>query len=189
MFYSMRGREARPATATWNVAKMFLQTGVFWLVFLFVIPALVWHLEGWLGYDRWRFTGAHWPWIGGALFAMGATLGAVSGTVMAILGRGTPLPTDCPSQLVVAGPYRYIRNPMVLAGLSQGVGVGLFLGSPMVVAYALCGAPVWDFVVRRWEEVDLSARFGESYERYRREVPCWRPRFPGYRPEVTKPKE
>ena len=35
----------------------------------------------------------------------------------------------CPCELVVAGAYRYIRNPMVVAGSTQGVAVGLFAGS------------------------------------------------------------
>src|SRR5512138_1031931 len=30
-------------------------------------------------------------------------------------GRGTPLPTDPPRELVITGPYRYVRNPIYVA--------------------------------------------------------------------------
>jgi protein-S-isoprenylcysteine O-methyltransferase Ste14 len=121
-------------------------------------------------------------WCGGILFVLGGLLGLTSGLVMAVNGRGTPLPTDCARELVVVGPYRCIRNPMAVAGLTQGVAVGVFLGSPAVIAYALLGGPVWDLFVRPWEEADLERRFGGRYRRYRAAVRCWLPSLPGFRP-------
>lgn len=173
----IRGREARPASRTWNVLKTLAQTLIFWTVFLFLLPAAILLLEQRLGLDRWHFSGAAWRWLGGILFLLGGSLGISSGVIMAALGRGTPLPADCPNELVIAGPYRYIRNPMVIAGLSQGIAVGIFLGSPLVIAYALAGGPVWHVFVRPWEEADLEQRFGEPYRRYRAKVRCWLPGF------------
>ena len=95
---------------------------------------------------------------------------------MATAGRGTPLPTSPARRLVIAGPYRWVRNPMALAGVLQAVGVGLWLGSWVVVAYALCGAVLWHVVVRPQEERELIERFGEPYEHYRRAARCWLPR-------------
>ena len=40
---------------------------------------------------------------------------------MAVTGRGTPLPFDAARDLVVSGPYRLVRNPMVVAGLTQSL--------------------------------------------------------------------
>ena len=182
MLSFIRGREARPASPGWNVLKTLSQTVVFWSLFIFLLPAGILALEHSLGLSAWRFTGAAGAWAGGVLFALGGALGLTSGAVMAIRGRGTPLPTDCPRELVVAGPYRYIRNPMAVAGLTQGVAVGIFLGSPAVIAYALVGGPVWHLLVRPWEEADLERRFGAPYRRYRSAVRCWLPRFPGYCP-------
>jgi protein-S-isoprenylcysteine O-methyltransferase Ste14 len=101
--------------------------------------------------------------------------------LMAVRGGGTPMPTDCPRELVLVGPYRHIRNPMAVAGLTQGVAVGLMLGSPAVILYAVVGGPVWHLFVRPWEEADLERRFGDPYRRYRAAVCCWLPRFNGYR--------
>jgi protein-S-isoprenylcysteine O-methyltransferase Ste14 len=173
-----RGRPARPASPAWNVAKTLAQTLVFWSVFLFALPAAVFALEDALGLIGWRFRSPVAGWIGVALFILGGALGLTSGIVMAIRGGGTPLPSDCPRTLVVAGPYRYVRNPMAVAGLAQGLAVGLVLGSPAVIAYALAGGPVWNRFVRPWEEADLERRFGDDYRRYRSDVRCWLPRFP-----------
>lgn len=179
----VHGREARPASPLWNLAKTLAQTAIFWTVFLLVLPTLIYSCETALGLGDWRFAGDVWRGAGVALFVLGGTLGLVSGSVMALQGLGTPLPMDCPRQLVVAGPYRYVRNPMAIAGIGQGVAVGLFLGSPAVIAYALAGGPVWNYFVRPWEEVDLAERFGESYQRYRSAVVCWLPRCRPYRLE------
>jgi len=175
-------REARPATAAWNVSKTLVQTAIFWSTLLFLIPAMIYRLEGAMGLGTHRFAAPSWRVAGVVLFALGGALGLTSGLIMAIRGRGTPLPLDCTRELVVAGPYRYVRNPMAIAGLDQGAAVGLYLGSPSVLAYVLAGLLIWNFGVRPGEEADLEVRFGEAYGAYRRRVRCWRPRLRGYDP-------
>jgi protein-S-isoprenylcysteine O-methyltransferase Ste14 len=182
MLNFVRGREARPATVSWNVFKTLSQTVVFWWVFLFFVPWMIVAVEQSFGFDGWGFGSSASRWFGGVLFALGGCLGLTSGMVMAAKGCGTPLPADCPRKLVVSGPYRFVRNPMAIGGLAQGVAVGAFLGSPAVVAYALAGGPVWHLFVRPWEEADLEQRFGESFRRYRNSVRCWLPRFTAYQP-------
>ena len=45
--------------------------------------------------------------------------------MLAVRGRGTPVPFDCPPRLVIAGPYAYIRNPMAVSALAgQNIGAG-----------------------------------------------------------------
>ncbi len=175
-------REARPATTAWNVAKTLVQTVIFWSMLLFFIPAMIYGLEGAMGLGTHRFGGPSWRVAGTVVFVLGGALGLTSGMIMAIRGRGTPLPLDCTRELVVAGPYRYVRNPMAIAGLSQGAAVGLYLGSASVLAYVLAGLLIWNFGVRPGEEADLEARFGEAYRAYRSRVRCWRVRLCGYEP-------
>jgi len=113
---------------------------------------------------------------GVALLVAASALGLWAAAVMSTLGAGTPLPSAMPNRFVLAGPYRLVRNPMAVAGIAQGVGVGLVLGSWIVVAYALVGGVVWHVVIRPLEEADLEARFGDEFRRYRAAVRCWVPR-------------
>ena len=46
-------------------------------------------------------------------FALGLTLFAASLHHFIVHGRGTLAPWDPPPTLVVIGPYRYVRNPMI----------------------------------------------------------------------------
>jgi protein-S-isoprenylcysteine O-methyltransferase Ste14 len=94
---------------------------------------------------------------------------------MALLGEGTPLPAATGRRLVVAGPYRFVRNPMAVAGAVQTVGAGVFLGSWLVVMSAFAGGAIWNTFIRPEEEADLTRRFGAPYDRYRERVRCWVP--------------
>jgi protein-S-isoprenylcysteine O-methyltransferase Ste14 len=75
--------------------------------------------------------------------------------------------------LVVAGPYRFTRNPMYLCGMLIWLGWIIFYGSVAVLAGTVI---VWGTVamlVVPWEERNLEARFGEAYLRYKHSVPRW----------------
>lgn len=170
-----RGREAPECSPAANLARTLLQAALFWAFFFWIVPGALFRLEARLGITAWRF-GATWSRITGiGLFAIGGALGLGSAIALALQGAGTPLPLDCPRKLVVRGPYRFVRNPMAVAAVVQGVAVGLLLGSPLVIAYAVLGGPVWHFVVRPWEEDDLEQRFGDHYRHYRGRVRCWIP--------------
>jgi protein-S-isoprenylcysteine O-methyltransferase Ste14 len=47
------------------------------------------------------------------------------------------------------------------------------------------GAPVWHWLVRPWEEVDLVRRFGDAYIDYRYNVSCWIPRLSPWRMQTA----
>lgn len=169
-------RVASSASTARNLIKTGAQILVFWCTFLVIIPTIILHVEhaiGWsiamLDQDVLRVTG-------GVLFTLGGGLGLHSAWVMTAIGHGTPLPFDCPRRLVIRGAYRCVRNPMAIGGLMQGMAVGLMIGSWGVLAYTLCGAMLWNFLVRKWEEDDLHARFGAEYDAYRQAVRCWWPR-------------
>jgi len=71
--------------------------------------------------------------------------------------------------------YRYVRNPMAVAGIVQGIAVGWYLGSYAVIVYSLVGAVLWHVVVRPVEEAGLNSRFGKTYTEYRQRVRLWLP--------------
>lgn len=82
-----------------------------------------------------------------------------------------------PTQLVLRGPYRHVRNPMI-SGL-----LCILLGEAAVTESA--GLLVWFAVflvfitslIRFWEEPHLAQRYGDDYANYRHNVPRWVPRL------------
>lgn len=167
--------ERSPSTAA-IAARTIVQTIVFWGVFLWLIPWGIVVMEGRLGIERWHDGAVLWRTVGVIVFCIASGLGLTSAGIMVVRGRGTPLPLDPARRLVVVGPYRWVRNPMAIAGLAQGIAVSIALGSIGVLIYSLLGGPVWHWLVRPWEEADLSRRFGGDYETYRSTTPLWLPR-------------
>jgi protein-S-isoprenylcysteine O-methyltransferase Ste14 len=167
---------AAPASTTWNVAKTAAQVAVFWSLFLYVIPQGLVALERRLGFSAFDFP----PDAAWVIFLLASVIGLSSGFAMATHGQGTPLPWDAPRRLVVRGPYRYVRNPMAIAGLTQGACVAALLGSWLSLGLVAAGFVVWNFGVRPLEERDLDAQFGDDYRRYCLAVRCWIPRVRAY---------
>ncbi|MBB4637876.1 methyltransferase family protein [Longimicrobium terrae] len=166
-------RPARPAPAGWNTAKTFAQMAVFWGVLLFLVPALIQSLQDRVGVPSFAAPGLRV--IAAILFAACGGVGVWSAVVMAREGRGTPLPLDAPREMVVTGPYAFVRNPMAMSSLGQGAAVALYLGSPLVFVYVAIGAWMWQYLARPVEEHDLLRTFGAQYEAYRSAVRCWLP--------------
>ncbi|AMB60549.1 hypothetical protein AWU67_13525 [Microterricola viridarii] len=168
-------RLARPAGRLGHLGRTGAQIVVFWGLFLVVLPAAIVLVEA-----RWQLDialPAAVRLIGLMLVVAASGLGLWAAFTMSTRGEGTPLPSAMPHRLVIAGPYRYVRNPMAVAGIAQGVAVGLIAGSWLVVVYALCGSLLWNWVVRPLEEADLESRFGADFVAYRRQVACWLPRL------------
>jgi protein-S-isoprenylcysteine O-methyltransferase Ste14 len=171
-------RRSVEAQTNWILLKTFTQIIVVWGLILFVFPYLITIVETKLGIPRFSF-----PFqkiLAVILFPFVSLIGLSSAYTMAKIGRGTPLPMDTASKLVISGIYSYVRNPMAISGIGQGLLVGLFLGSPLVLLYALMGGFIWQMIFRPLEEIDLLKNFGADYEKYQRQVRCWLPRFSPY---------
>jgi protein-S-isoprenylcysteine O-methyltransferase Ste14 len=119
--------------------------------------------------------------LGTVLVLVGGTLTVACVAVFVHTGRGTPAPFDPPRRFVATGPYRFVRNPMYVGGLSVILGAGLVLRSPSIAALALAFLGVMHLFVTLYEEPSLERRFGESYADYRRRVRRWLPRLDGGR--------
>jgi protein-S-isoprenylcysteine O-methyltransferase Ste14 len=114
--------------------------------------------------------------LGLALIAAGFALWLWTVRLFAKVGRGTLAPWDPPPNLVVEGPYRHVRNPMITAVLATLAGEAALFGSlPLLIWFALFFAGNFAFF-QLYEEPDLERRFGESYRNYKRNVPRWLPR-------------
>ena len=155
---------------------------IFWTGLLVLLPVLLSAAERWLRLAWEPLQSSGWAWVGAMVFLAASGLGLWACVSMALRGEGTPLPAATARRLVVVGPYRRVRNPMALAGTLQTVGVGLLLGSWLVLVSSVAGAVVWNTFIRPEEEADLAARFGPGYEAYRQAVRCW---VPTWRPLPT----
>jgi protein-S-isoprenylcysteine O-methyltransferase Ste14 len=114
--------------------------------------------------------------VGGLLVLVGLALVVWTVRLFVTEGRGTLAPWDATTRLVVRGPYRHVRNPMItgvatiLAGeavLFQSWGIAILLAGFVAV-----NAVYFPLV----EEPGLSRRFGPEYDVYRSHVPRWVPR-------------
>ena len=92
-------------------------------------------------------------------------------------GYGTPVPSDPPKELVITGPYRYVRNPIYIGVLSIFLGHFLWFGYWVLLMYTALAFMGVHFFVIWYEEPTLKRKFGAAYEEYLRRVPRWIPRF------------
>ena len=95
-----------------------------------------------------------------------------------VVGRGTLAPIDPPTELVVRGLYRYVRNPMYLGVLILLLGETALFESVALLEYTAGWFVVVYLVVVLYEEPALRSRFGEPYNRYCRSVRRWLPGRP-----------
>lgn len=90
-------------------------------------------------------------------------------------GKGTPAPIDPPKELVVKGPYRWVRNPMYVAVVAVVFGEALFFEARAVFLYAAVVFVAFNLVVFLYEEPVLRQHFGDAYRQYCADVPRWIP--------------
>jgi protein-S-isoprenylcysteine O-methyltransferase Ste14 len=150
----------------------------------FVVVVLV---PRWLlARDAWRVATASAPLlapgraVGALLFAAGLALFIWCVLLFARVGRGTLAPWDPTRRLVVVGPYRHVRNPMITAVCTMLAGEALFFHSARIGEWLLCFVLINHAYFLLLEEPGLEARFGEEYARYREAVPRWLPRRRGW---------
>jgi protein-S-isoprenylcysteine O-methyltransferase Ste14 len=115
-------------------------------------------------------------YVGPLLIAAGTILMVWCWGSFAIRGRGTPAPFDPPRRLVISGPYRYVRNPMYIAGIVILLGLAALFDAEPLLAYAAGFWLVTHLFVVGYEERALARKFGAEYAAYRAAVGRWIPR-------------
>jgi protein-S-isoprenylcysteine O-methyltransferase Ste14 len=117
--------------------------------------------------------------LGSALSVGGFALVIWSVRIQYTLGKGTPAPKVATQRLVTQGPYAYTRNPMTLGALLMYLGIGVWMGSGVVIALTLIVISALLTYIYINETRELAERFGEEYLEYRKRTPflvprCWR---------------
>jgi protein-S-isoprenylcysteine O-methyltransferase Ste14 len=118
-------------------------------------------------------------WLGVIPVGAGLVLYLACVRVFGVVGRGTPGPWDAPRQVVTAGPYRWVRNPIYLSALLVVLGEAWTFQSWALLGYAAAMAVGFHLFVVGYEEPHLRRAFGAAYIHYTRRVHRWLPRLPG----------
>ena len=97
---------------------------------LVLVPAIIFCAPAGTGYaGAWVGPGQGQLWAGVGSLAAGLLLAGWTLRLFATVGQGTPAPWDPPQKLVVRGPYRHVRNPMISSVLLMLAGEALLYQS------------------------------------------------------------
>jgi protein-S-isoprenylcysteine O-methyltransferase Ste14 len=114
---------------------------------------------------------------GGVLIVAGMCLLIITIGMFIRIGKGTLAPWNPTRKLVVTGPYRYVRNPMISGVIFILIGETMIIGSVYLVVMAGVFFAVNHLYFIFVEEPGLIKRFGEEYRVYKKNVGRWLPRF------------
>jgi protein-S-isoprenylcysteine O-methyltransferase Ste14 len=109
--------------------------------------------------------------------AVGLALVVWTVRLFATTGHGTLAPWDQTERLVVEGPYRRMRHPMITGVGLVLAGEAVLLGSPPLLLWLAAFVAANAIYLPLVEEPGLSRRFGPDYEAYKQAVPRWLPRL------------
>jgi protein-S-isoprenylcysteine O-methyltransferase Ste14 len=148
-------------------------------LFAILIPAGLYYLSR--AIDRWlglpTFAGSPARLVPAVLIgAIGLLFVLWSNLFLVIRGKGGPAEgfgmavSPRTEHLVVTGPYRWSRNPMVFGALTCYVALSLLWGT--IAGLVIIGVlfPLAMLYIRRFEETRLLKDFGKEYEEYRKRV-------------------
>lgn len=113
--------------------------------------------------------------------AIGVWLFAYSLAHFITRGRGTLAPWDPPRELVVSGPYRYVRNPMISGVCFILVAEALAMRSAPHAWWAATFAALNAVYIPLIEEPGLRSRFDGAYDVYAANVRRLIPRLSPWR--------
>jgi protein-S-isoprenylcysteine O-methyltransferase Ste14 len=98
--------------------------------------------------------------------------------------KGTPVPFNPPPKLVTAGPYFFIRNPMLSGVFISMLGLGFLFRSISLTFIFTPLFIIFNFLeLRTIEEPELEKRLGKNYLDYKKKVPMF---FPNLRRIIKK---
>lgn len=116
-------------------------------------------------------------WLGLLAGILGIWLSLASVRSMLRYGEGTPAPWEPTRKLVLRGPYRYVRNPMMIGVMLILLAEALLFQSWGIAGWFAVFLLLNLIYLPRVEEKGLEHRFGEAYREYKANVPRWIPRL------------
>ncbi len=154
-----------------NITKSLI---IAFFIFPFNVMGTVPFVLVWLEKDVFYFS-----WFslvfGGILIIFGIVIIYQTVALFSGYGNGTPAPYDPPKNFVGKGCYRFVRNPMMIGVFFVLFGEAIFFKSYLLLGWGLFFVTANLIYVPLIEEPELTARFGDSYLEYQRNVPRWLP--------------
>jgi protein-S-isoprenylcysteine O-methyltransferase Ste14 len=98
-------------------------------------------------------------------------------------GEGTPGPWKPITNLIISGPYKYVRNPMLLGVFFLLLFESVFFTSMLLFLWFMVFLIVNIVYFKTVEEKELVKRFGADYEEYKNNVSMIFPRVTPYNKE------
>ncbi len=124
------------------------------------------------------------------LFSSTSARSATIGTILIMLGSFARIYTVAfmaddlsdnagADQLITAGPFALVRNPLYISNLIITLGVVFYSGVVVLGTLVLAFFVFQYHCITKYEESSLLAKFGDEYQRYMERVPAWFPlKFP-----------
>lgn len=134
-----------------------------------------------------RFDIGIYRYLGLAPIVFGVVIYIYCSGSFVFIGKGTPIPFTPTKELLVTGLYRFVRNPLYIAGVLVLLGEAVLFQSLGILIYCLVMFGVFNVHVLM-EETLLAEKFGERYEQYCKSVRRWIPRLKSYRKKDSESK-
>ena len=158
-----------------NVVLSLLGLALSWFL---AVSVPIWIVNS--GFDVFSVEIGYLRYIGWIPIILGAFVFLWCYGLFIIVGKGTPWHFDPPRQMVISGPYRFVRNPMESSYLIILIGEMILFEASVLIFYLLFNFLFLYTRKELFEEDSLERRFGQAYVRYRESVPRWIPRFRPY---------
>ena len=123
-----------------------------------------------------RFDIGIYRYLGLAPIILGVAIYIFCSGSFIFVGKGTPIPFTPTKDLIVTGLFRFVRNPLYIAGVLVLAGEAILFQSLGILIYCLVMFGVFNVHVMM-EETLLAEKFGTKYEQYCKSVPRWLPRL------------
>lgn len=111
------------------------------------------------------------------LFIFGLFLAIWTMILFNTIGKGTLAPWAAPKHLVVEGPFKIVRNPMITGVLNILTAEALILNSINLFYWMIIFFIINCIYFKLFEEKQLERNFGQEYLEYKKKVPMWIPKF------------
>lgn len=120
----------------------------------------------------------NWPsWqsqpIGALIFVLGMIGPVIAITQFRSVGTEVSPTSETNAKLVIAGIYRFTRNPMYLGLTIASLGIAVFFGRPLMFLTPLFVFAITNWIFIPFEEAKMRRQFGAEFDAYTERVRRW----------------